>query len=68
IRTPQVQRFALKPGAIVVLHTDGVSHDFQTDLPPDNRATAAELAHDIVEQHRRPHDDATCIVAVAAAA
>ncbi|MGI9557396.1 MAG: SpoIIE family protein phosphatase [Solirubrobacterales bacterium] len=68
IRTPQVQRFVLEPGAIVVLHTDGVSHDFQADLPRDSRATAAELAHDIVEEHRRPHDDATCVVAIAAAA
>lgn len=68
IRTPQMQRFLLVQGGIVVLHTDGVSTDFRADLPSRSESTAAELARHIVHEYRRPHDDATCIVALASEA
>ena len=64
IRTPEVQRFELGPSGIVVLYTDGVTTDFWADVPPRKKITAAQLAREIVHAHRRPEDDATCIVAL----
>jgi hypothetical protein len=66
IRAPQEQRFRLGPGDILILHTDGVSSEFRTTLPPHSGSMKADqLARRIVQEFRRPHDDATCIVVAA---
>jgi negative regulator of sigma-B (phosphoserine phosphatase) len=64
IPTPRVLRFQLDRRATIVLHSDGVAHAFRGGVNPNNKATAAQLARQIVLTYRRPHDDATCVVAV----
>lgn len=65
IRTPREQRLQLHAGDVLVLHTDGVSSEFRSSrLEHGPRGSPAELARRIVNEFGRPHDDATCVVAI----
>ena len=61
---PRVQRFGFSAGAVVLLHTDGISsrlrfEDFEEILA----GTAQESADRMVERHGRDDDDAAVVIA-----
>jgi len=63
IPTPEIHSETLGRGDILVLCTDGISERFDLAQIPGNQTISAEvLAHRIVDQFGKGHDDATCLV------
>jgi hypothetical protein len=52
-------RFPLAPGTLLVLHSDGIASHFELAAADSDAASAARAVHD---RHRKPFDDATCVV------
>lgn len=58
---PQTAQVA--PGDVVVLHTDGISGNFDAVTLPELRvASAQSLVATLIEHFSKPYDDAGCIV------
>lgn len=63
IPTPKIYRDTLGRGDILVLCTDGINERYDLAKIPGSQTISADvLAHRIVEQFGKDHDDATCIV------
>jgi serine/threonine protein phosphatase PrpC len=59
-RKLRTERFAVSPGDLLVMHTDGVSGRWELD---DLGADAPDrVARGLLDTHGRSHDDATCVV------
>lgn len=52
--------YALAPGDLLLLHTDGVSSRFS--LSDFAGGAPQEIADAVLERHGKDHDDATCVV------
>ncbi len=59
----RLHRLALEPGAVLVVHTDGIPERSRRSLGQAAwRGDARTMARDLVLQHGRDHDDASCFV------
>ncbi len=54
------ERFAVEPGDLLVMHTDGVCGSYK--LEGLRREPPERVAQQLLEAHGRSHDDATCVV------
>jgi negative regulator of sigma-B (phosphoserine phosphatase) len=66
IRTPREQQLRLGDGEVLVLHSDGISSHFRSQLPQGapSFSKAASLARTIVHSFGKKYDDASCVVAI----
>jgi len=63
LRTPKEQQLALQDSDILLLHTDGVSENFEFDAFPQMQVQRASLvAKKVVQKFGNQFDDATCLV------
>lgn len=60
LRHVRIFRYSLVPGDMFALFTDGVSGSFDIDAIKSQSASA--IAKNVVDVHRKSHDDATCVV------
>lgn len=61
---PVARRLDFPPGAVLLLHTDGISsHLKPSELAESFDGTAQEAADRMIEQHARPSDDAGVVIA-----
>lgn len=61
IRGIRQYEYALCPGDLIVLHSDGVSR--RMELLPLRDLTVEELVETALREHGQSHDDATCLAA-----
>lgn len=63
IRTPQERMLQLSPGDVVVMHTDGITSQFDIgDYPQILKDDAKTIANKLLEKFSKNDDDATCLV------
>jgi len=60
IRNVRTFRYTLSHGDMFALYTDGISGNFDIESVKHQSATA--IARTVLENHRKSHDDATCVV------
>ena len=61
---PAARRLDFPPGAILLMHTDGISsHLGRSELSETLGGSAQETAERMIEQHARPADDAGVVIA-----
>jgi serine/threonine protein phosphatase PrpC len=60
LRRARELRFAIAPGDVLVVFTDGISSRF--DVEGDLALEPQALADTILAEHGKGHDDATCVV------
>lgn len=56
----KVTSWTLRPGDVMVIHSDGISRRF--DLVAATGPSAEATAHILINRYGKPHDDASCIV------
>ena len=63
IRTPQEKMLQLSPGDVVVMHTDGITSQFDIgDYPQILKDDAKTIGNKVIEKFCKNNDDATCLV------
>jgi serine/threonine protein phosphatase PrpC len=63
IRTPKEKIMKISVGDILVLHTDGISSNFDvSDYPEIINDGAKTIANNLIKKFGKNDDDATCIV------
>lgn len=59
-RRVRCERYAVEPGDLLVMHTDGVGGRYELDRLRDE--SPHRVAQGLLESHGRSYDDATCLV------
>jgi len=63
IRTPHEKSIQFVPGDVLIMHSDGITSQFdQDDYPGMLRDNAETIANNLIDKFGKNNDDATCIV------
>ncbi len=63
IRTPQEKFMQISGGDVLVMHTDGITSNFDiSDYPEILHDDAKTIANNLIKKFKKNNDDATCIV------